>query len=221
MALLYGHTGRVLYSDGIDVPARLTKEGGLAVVDLHGKYADASDSGNLFLSSDQAAAAIGTAIPIYTSVTPVGDVLWNPAGSGVKMRLVSYHIAQVSGNPVVTPVYLMVRTGVGAEIATGAVFSAFAKTTPRNGNPGGGNASKTFSSNLGTCTLTTAGAITDFLLNMFGLPAITAQAIAFTSLNFDFDGKVSLLPGTAAWCAGTVASVAVYAKTWVWEECPL
>lgn len=221
MALLYGHTGRVIYTDGVDAPARLSNEGALMVAEQRGKYYDAVMRGNMFISTDQAAAAAGTAIPIFTSVTPVGDVLWNPAGSGFNMVLVSYHIEQVSGNPVVTPIFLMRVSGAGSEIATGAVFSAFAKTTPVNCLVGKGNSSKTFSSNVGTCTLTTAGAIAGVFYNMFGLPAITANAIAFNQLHHEFDGKVILPPGTVCYAAGTVASVALYQKTWVWEEVPV
>jgi hypothetical protein len=220
MAVIYGHTGRVIYTDNSDLPARLSNRGSLMTMPEAADYEDAVEGGGVFVSTDKAAAVIGTAIPIYSSVTPVGDVLWNPAGSGVDLIPVSYHIEQVSGNPVVTPVFLMARAGAGSEIATGAVFSAFAKTTPANAFFGKGKPSKVYSSNLGTCTLTTAGAIGDVLYNLFGLPAVTAQAIAFTQLDYDFKGRLRFPPGSVVWVAGTVASVALYQKTWVWKEVP-
>lgn len=221
MAVLYGHTGRVLYNDGVDAPARLSRHGALFTQDVGGKYADAVDDGRVFISADRTAALAGVAIPVYTSVTPVGNVIWNPAGSGVKIRPISFSIAQVSGNPVVTPIVLMHRLGAGSEIATGAVFTAFAKTTPVNALVGAGQASKVFSSNVGTCTLTAGGVIGDVLYDMFGLPAITAQAIAFTQLTEHFDGRMAFMPGTVIWVVGTAASVALYRQTWIWEEVPV
>lgn len=219
MAILYGHTGRVIYSDGADVPARLSNRGSLMTMPEASDYEDSVEGGRVFISTDKAAAVIGTAIPIYSSVTPVGDVLWNPAGSGVDLIPVSYHIEAVSGAPVVTPVFLMARAGAGAEIATAATFSAFAKTTPANAFFGQGKPSKVFSSNVGTCTLTTAGAIGDVHYSIFGLIAGATPLNVFPS-NHEFNGKLRFPPGSVIWVAGTVASVALYQKTWVWKEVP-
>ena len=45
----------------------------------------------------QTTTPLGLAIPLYTTVTPLGNALWNPAGSGVNCELINYNAARVSG----------------------------------------------------------------------------------------------------------------------------
>lgn len=162
---------------------------------------------------------LGLAIPIYTATAPVGNVLWNPQGSGVLVELISYTAAHASGTPAIFCPGAMVRQDTAAGTS---IFSAFAKTTADNGYAFGGNNSKINVSNAGTVT-STAGAAGDFK-RMFALAgnAVTdATAVSQPSVHHDFQGSLILPPGTVFYVAATLASVALYGQTVVWKEIPI
>lgn len=214
LSLLYGHTGEVLITDGVDAPLRLGNEGQALVSSLHGEYYELCKRGNLFISSTVVA---GLAIPISTSTAPV-SALWNPAGSGVNAVLLRFLCAYVSGTTVGGSIGLSRSVGAGAEIATGAVFTAFAKTTPINGLMERGKASKIFSSNAGTNTLTAAG--TWFYTMFEEYAAVATSAINSGFKDHDFKGALIVTPGVAVYPTGAAASGALLAQTWVWVEVP-
>jgi hypothetical protein len=167
----------------------------------------------------QTTTPLGLAIPIYTSVTPLGNVIWNPQGSFVLVELVSYDAAHASGTPAVFTAGLMVRRDTSAGTS---IFSAFAATTPDNGYLFAGTASKVQSSNAGTVTAS-AGAAGDFK-RMFALAAnavTDATAASQPSIHHEFNGTIILPPGTACYVAATLASVALYGQTIVWKEIPI
>ena len=202
-------------------------EGQLVVDQMHGKYYQANQKYGVFSSSNT---PLGTAIPIYTAVTPLGNVLWNPQGSGVKAVLAKYTAARASGTAAVFSVGLMARNGMGSVIATGAQITAFAETTPINGKlglvnsiagTGGGPTSRIKSSRAGTVTVT-AGVAAEWVETLGGT-GIEADATAngISLINHDFDGRIEVYPGTMVWLAATLASVALYATTIGWYEVPV
>lgn len=182
-----------------------------------GKYDAAAKRGRLF---HQTTTPLGLAIPIYTTVTPLGNVLWNPQGSGVRVKLVSYGAVYVSGTAAYGSIVLMAQDGFGSDLATGSKITAFADTDPDNALFGGGEVSKIRSSNAGTVTITAFGTGDAVrVLTSINLEAITATAHGNASEPMhDFDGQLSLMPGTLAFVGCRVASVALYAQTLVWEE---
>ena len=189
------------------------------VDNLHGRYYQAAKEGRVYHS---ATTPLGLAIPIYTSVTPLGNVLWNPQGSGVNAVLISYNAARVSGVEAFGTVGLIYRKISQSNLATAAPFSAFAETTPVNGLMGGGVPSACKSSNAGTCTLTAASAAGDFIRNFFGmLPVIDTSAVESPVKEITFDGTLILPPGGVIYVAASVASVALFAQDWTWEEVPV
>ena len=180
---------------------------------LHGPGYYAVKRGRVF---SQATTPLGLAIPIYTSTAPVGTVLWNPAGSDVNVILKEGDIEQVSGVTAFGAIGLMVRTGVPATLGTG--ITAFAATTPINGMPGKGQVSKINSSNAGTITVT-AGVAAEWIRALASIhPEIDSTARATTKTPLDFGDGLILPPGSLAWLACTVASVALFAAHLVWEE---
>lgn len=192
-------------------------DGHLLVKQDGGKYDAAVARGRVF---SQTTVVLGLAIPIYTATAPLGNVLWNPAGSGVGVKLIDYSASWVSGTAAYGGLALMAKGNMPAAIATGALITAFAETAPVNGLFGGGQASKIRSSNAGTVTVT-ALANGDAIqpLGSINLEAQTSTARGTISpLLFDFDGKIVLLPGTLAFVACRVASVALYCQTFRWEE---
>jgi hypothetical protein len=184
---------------------------------LHGKhYADAL-AGRVF---SQSCTPLGLAIPIYTATAIAGGMpIWNPPGSGVNVELISVNLARGSGTADFGAVGVMAREL--AAIATGAIMTALAETTPFNGKLFGGNKTKTRSSNAGTCTVS-AGVAGDWVrtLATINLEADTGTAHATSIAHFDFDGTLVVPPGVLVYLAATKASVALYASTVVWKEIP-
>lgn len=200
---------------------------------LHAPLYNTTRRGRVFCSSTT---PLGVAIPIYTSVTPLGNVLWNPIGSGVKAVLLDYSALYVSGASVNGVISLYARNGVGSVIASGAAagqFTAFADTVPVNGRmglvnsipgTGGGETSKVRSSNAGTCTFT-AGVAAEAVQHMFtynqALSASAQGTIPVLPATFDFRGRVHVYPGTVVWVASNLASVSLFAQSLSWEEIDL
>lgn len=202
---------------------------------LHGQYYNAAVGGRLFSSSTT---PLGVAIPIYTSVTPLGNVLWNPDGSGVNAVLVSYAASIVSGVGVQGAIGLMAKNGVGSvqsTVAASGPIITFTETTPVNANlngivsttvaagKGDGRASKVRSSSAGTNTFGTGYTpiASEWIRTMFVMPVNSAAVGQPVPVIYEFHGKVIVPPGSIVWVAATLASVALYAQTLDWEEVPL
>lgn len=185
---------------------------------LHGKhYADAV-AGRVF---SQSSTPLGLAIPIYTATAIAGGMpLWNPPNSGVNVELISVSLARGSGTSDFGAIGLLARQL--RAIATGELMTALANTTPDNALIFGGTASKTLSSNAGTCTVS-AGAAGDWKKTLFSmnLEADTGTAHPIAPAKEDFDGTFIVPPGTLVYLAATKASVALIASTVVWKEIPL
>lgn len=199
-------------------------EGHLVVDQLHGKYHQASKNARLFT---MATTPLGLAIPLYTSVTPLGNALWNPAGSGYKATLVRYTCGFASGTTAVIAIGMMGRNGLGSVIASGSQITAFAETVPVSGQfsvvnavggSGAGVVSRMKSSNAGTCTIS-AGVAAEWLETMGGSGvAAQATALGFNRIACDFDGRWVIYPGTMIWFAATLASSALFAQSLSWLE---
>lgn len=197
---------------------------------LHGKYFQAATGGRLFSITTT---PLGVAIPIYTSTAPVGNLLWNPDGSGVNAVLVSYSASIVSGVGVQGAIGLMARNGAGSAVATAAVLSAFAESRPVGANltgivstlvaagKGDDRVSRVRASAAGTNTLTTAPIAAEYIRNLMVMPVNSAAVGQPVPEIYEFEGRVIVPPGTIVWVAATLASVALYAQTLEWEEVPL
>lgn len=225
MATVTGQTvsgpGNVnLAANNTTVPFTQGRQGEQVISDMHSVYYNQAISGRVFHSTTT---PLGLAIPIYTSVTPLGNVLWNPSGSGVNAVLLAYNAAYASGTAALASFGLMGLTNMGSQIGTAAPFSAFAVTTPTNGLFGAGSTSAVKSSNAGTCTLTAASTAANFIMTIGGinLEAATGTAHGTIVSDFDFKGRFIIPPGCAVYVAATVASVALYTQTLSWYEAPL
>ena len=165
----------------------------------------------------QANTNLGLAIPIYTATAIVGGMpIWNPPGSGVNVELISYNLGRASGTSDFGSVSLLARPLTA--IATGALCTAFASTTPRNGFLGGGNVSKVFSSNAGTVTVT-AGAAGDTWRHMASHSAeADATATALHTETFWLHGTAIIPEGWLVYVVDTKATTALYAIDVVWKE---
>lgn len=193
------------------------KENESLVSILHGKHHADARAGRVF---SQSATPLGLAVPIYTATAIAGGMpIWNPPNSGVLVELISVTLGYGSGTADYGSVGVMAREL--SAIATGAIMTALAETTPFNGYLFGGNRAKTKSSNAGTCTVT-AGVAGDWVRTIasINLEAQTGTAHGTLVPHFDFDGTLIVPPGVLVYLAATKASVALYASTVVWKEIP-
>ena len=198
------------------------KPGPLLTADAHARYYEMAKNGRLFM---QTTTPLGLAIPIYTGTAPrVG--LWNPPDSGVVASIVGVSAQRASGTTVEFAAGIFAAFGVHS-VATGSFLTAFpgainvAKTNPINALLGGGEQSKVLSTASGTITAT-AWAAGDHVYPLFhSYAAIGTSTADGTPWDLDIAGKVNVLPGTFIAIAASVASVALYATTLVWEEVPL
>ena len=207
--------GHMNLSDGVQAGGvRQGRGGQLIVAGLHGKYYESARDGNVFI---QTTTPLGLAIPIYTSTAP-RCMLLNPSGSGKNAVLIRISAARASGTTVEFAAGLMRVLSVGAGPATGAPVSALPGTTPFNGLVGKGKTSQMISDFAGTIA-TTAGAAGDFFYSLFrSYAAIGTSTAGDGEMAHNFEGQVAVPPGVAIWLAASVASVALYATTLVWEE---
>ncbi len=183
-----------------------------------GKFDAAVGKGRVF---SQTTTPLGLAIPIYSATAIAGNVIWNPPGSGVAARMLRYNFGRTSGAAAFAAIGLSVREEMGADIATGSEITAFAQVVPTNALVGAGNKSKVRSSNAGTTTIT-AGVAAEFIHEIGVMtPEVDATTNAPRVNKYDFDGLVTLMPGTLAWVTATKASVALFSQSLIWEEVPL
>jgi hypothetical protein len=194
----------------------------LLTSDFHGRYYETARNGRLFFQTTTIA---GLAIPIYTGTAP-RVAIYNPPDSGVNVNLISISCQRASGTTVEFAAALFAAFGVQA-VASGGFITAFpgalnvAATPPKNALFNGGQASRVLSTASGTVT-STAWAAGDTLYALFhSYAAVSATAVDGAPWTHDFDGKVILPPATLVGLAGSVASVALYATTLVWEEVPV
>lgn len=208
------NAGPMKLGDGVQsIGLRQGNEGQLLVADLHGKYYEATKRGNIFI---QTTTPLGLAIPIYTGTAP-RCMLFNPPSSGKNAVLVRIAANRASGTTVEFTAGL--SRVASTAVATGAPIAALPGTTPFNGLVGSGNASKMISDFSGTITLTSAGVAADFFYSLFhSYAGIGTSAINDNPISHEFDGAVVVPPGMAIYLAASVASVALYATTLVWEE---
>lgn len=203
-------------------PLRVEPDGALTTTPLHGRYYAAAMAGRVFM---QTTTPLGLAIPIYTGTAP-RVAMWNPPDSGVNAVLIGISAQRASGTTVEFAAGLFAAFGVQA-VATGSFLTAFpgalntAKTLPLNAILGRGEASRVLSTASGTVTAT-AWAAGDHVYSLFhSYAAVGASTVDGTPWYHDFEGRVIVPPSCLIALAGSVASVALYATTLIWEEVPV
>jgi hypothetical protein len=197
---------------------------------MYGLHFQDTLAGRVF---SQTVTPLGLAIPIYTA-TAIGGAgicslpIWNPPNSNRIVELVQLDLNYGSGTADYGSIVLMAVPLLA--VATGALCTALATTTPINGLLGSGTASKVKSNNgAGTCTVTagTAGAPSETAPGVWrsladiNLEAQTGTAHGVGIHKYTFDGTVSVGEGWMIYLACTKASVALYASGIVWKEVQL
>lgn len=210
MAILFGTVAPPPNTSGVDnttVPVLAGKSGELINANLHGKWYTAAYRGRCFFMST---ATAGTIIPAQASSLVSTFTLWNPIGSGIIAELIAYQAAFEAVTEVVSDVSLWFQTSVGG---TNTALSALTALTLRSTNLGGAGVSAL----TGYSAATFAAALTKGPV-LFGPSGVTSTN---QQINYEFDGRIIVPPGTAITTAGNAAQTSATNQSLYWAEWPL
>jgi len=190
--ILEGKVGPVRRDYGDQSELRSGYEGQLVVSDLHGRYFEAALNGNMFVAQ---AATAGIAL-IVAATTGNHPTLWNPAGSGVVLEIVSLELVWISGVNAPGALYWHETNPAGSNIAaTGSPVITFTHVAQSNMFRGSEKVSKARWAPA-TCTFAVAPT---FLMGA-GI-SLNTMAAASTNAPFvlkrDYEGGFIVGPGVA------------------------
>lgn len=193
----------------------LGDERGLLTQHAAPKHYHLAKHGMLFSGSS---AATGLVLPIFSNTAQLFGV-WNPAGSGVNVSLLSIAASYVDTTGAAGGFALAINKNIGSALATGGI-SAFTEATPDKGIVGmgaqGGSRVR--------FTASAATTIAPVLWKQLGINQLVLTATDATNglLHFyrEFDGDTNFGPGNAVWMCGNIATLSKWAVTWTWAEIP-
>jgi hypothetical protein len=188
--------GPAILSDGVVDTVRMGKTGELIVAELHGKYALQTYRGNVFWACMLA----GVIFPAPAATAANVMTLANPAGSGKNMNLISFDMVFtiIPGTPLTGLYGLYVNTNVVAAAVTGTAIVPVPGLLGGKTVPVGTPLSTSTVPAAPTLLLPFGQKVTGEVVTAFPLPAMP-------SFHIEFDGKVSLAPGSAITPQQTVA----------------
>lgn len=213
---LEGTVGPQVLQDGALADVRLGRLGATIVTELHGKYLEETLRGNVF----HACSDTGVIFPAVAATAANVFTLYNPAGSGKNLSLVSFDMVATTINAtMVTGAYaLMVNTNVvAAAITVGTAITPIPGLVGTNNQP----VAKVFRG----ATLPAAPTIFwPFANKVTGGAATAIPIIGIPGFHIEFDGLVVLTPGTAitpqiVGTADTTNLTVICAARW--EELPV
>jgi hypothetical protein len=180
-----------------------------------GKYYSDVRQGNCYIGTTVAA---GTAYPITTD-TAMTFGLWN-VSTNKNAVLLSLNMGYTSGTIALGQVGLTIVHGGWA---LGTPISAFTDgtfgTTIRNALFGaGGNPISRFTPTAATIVAGAAAYWTGMSWATVAATPTDPQGVVFSH---DFDGRVILSPGQAAFLVGSVAQTGVFSASLMWQEVPV
>jgi len=202
--------------DGTTSNINLGRSNEALVAELHGKYYEQCYRGNLYYTTTTAA---GVALITSSTLTPTYS-LWNPAGSGKNVVLVSLAIAWGTVTAVAGGVVWTATTNAGSGISSTAPFVAFGSGTAINANLGSGKVAQLRCATGGTTTLVAAATLfrtTGIAVGSTSLAGATAWWVA----KEDYDGSMIVAPGNAIHLMASTALAATCCITTAWYEAAL
>lgn len=204
-------------ADGIIVKARGSKEGAQVATELHGKYYEAAMRGRLFTASTVIA---GVVIPVAAATLNSKFTIWNPAGSGVNVELISFTTGLDTATQVVNGWGMLVQRNLTA--TSGIPTSGTAAATGLLGISGTAKAAaytQLTLTNVAIPGVTAATAVPIPLYPMFSSGATTAAGIFECTHNFD--GRLILGQDSLGAVCTTVAAAAQNFCSVIWAEWPV
>lgn len=220
MALNQILTGVQNNPDGQIVSARAGKDGEAVVSELHGKYYSSAYRNNVFISTTIIA---GKAIPFAAAtLAATGLTLWNPAGSGKNVELISYSLGLDSATIIVNTVGLLIQKNLSSTSGVpNTLTAAYAACLgPGNTTPASGVYTVATLTNVAVPGVSAATAVPIPLYPMFTFAATAAATCA--DLTHNFDGKLILPPDSLVSTCTTVTGgqTAAFAAI-IWAEYPI
>ena len=205
-------------SDSTTTKARGHKYGGQVVTELHGKYAEAGLRGRIFIGSTLIA---GVVIPVAAATLNSKFTLWNPAGSGVNVELISFTTGLDTATQVVNGMGLLIQRGLstGAGIPTSLTAITALPLGIVNAGSKAGVYSQATLTNVAIPGVSAATAVPIAYYNCFSSGATTAAGIYDCTHNFD--GRVWLAPDDLVAACTTVAAAAQNQVGIIWAEYPI
>lgn len=202
-----GPVGVQALGDGVIAKGRYGKSGEVMASDLHGRYFETCRVGNLYVSY------VATVATSLAATATIGNMVWNPAGSGIRVYLTKWTSQIVATSASCT----------GIAIAVG-----FQSTTPTT------TTASTFSGKLDvSSTVAVVGKAISYSIATVLTAPLTAvvlhhntAAIATTGediISGDLEGSIVLEPGGfATMCAlGAAAAASAHTSSLMWVEVPL
>lgn len=172
------------------------------------KYYDDVIAGDVFIGST---AVAGVAYPISTG-TSVTFVVWNTDAN--KVAVIMRVTAGYTSGTIALGVLGLANQAVGFQIATGSPLTAATLGTPKNALLGSGKAS-TMSFIPATATLAAGGTACAWSGRSHE-SATGAEPIS--SVDWDVDGSVIVMPGQICFVCGSVAQTGIFTMSMWWKE---
>lgn len=199
-------------NDNVQFQTRGTKDGGLAVQELHGIYYEAALRGNVFHASTVIA---GKVVLVAAATLAAVFTVHNPLSSGKNLELIDFTWGPTSATDVVNTVGLLIQRGLTP--GAGVPSSTTAGSVHRLGLAGATNVGLFYS----VATLTNVaipGAVGSVVPIPF-YPLISNGATSDTNahdLRHEFKGKIILEPDSlVSVCTNvTTATIATMAMSW-------
>ena len=203
-------------ADGTTSSLNFGRSNEALIGELHGKYYLQCYRGNLYYTTTTAA---GVAISTSSTLTPTYS-LWNPAGSGKNVVLVSLAVGWDATSSVAGGIVWTATTNAGSGISSTAPFVAFGTGTAINANLSSGKAAQLRCATGGTTTLVAAATLYRTTGISFGSTAVTT-ASAWWVAREDYDGTMIVPPGNAIHIMGSTAVAVTCCITTAWYEAAL
>lgn len=207
MATLAGNVGPQLQQAGtINVPVRLDSFGAIVTSGLRGKYAEHAARGGVYSSY------VATVATSLAATASIGNIVWNPPGSGVRLELLRW-VSQIVATSATC-------TGI-------AVAGGYQTTTPTSTT----GATTTGSTRISAVALTAGKALAFSIATVLTAPIIirplhhNTAAIATVgedTQSGDFDGEITVDEGGfVVLCAlGAAAAASGHTSGLIWAEMP-
>jgi hypothetical protein len=204
--LLTRKVGPIRRDYGDETDGRAGYEGQAIVSNHHGWYHEACLNGNMFVAANAAAGLI-LSVAGTAGGTPT---LWNPAGSGVELEIISLEMTWVSGTNIPGAVDWYITNPAGGNIAaTGSPICTFTHVDPVNCLLGSEKKSKA----KWAPAVNTFAAVPTFLMGA-GISLATFAATGVVppwAILRVYDGGLIVGPGVAlSLCSGQASATGVF-----------
>lgn len=185
------------------------------VQQAHGAMQNALEEGRLFFGTNAVAG-----LALVTTATGGGHpTLWNPANSGVNIRIHSLEISVIDGTNAVGSLGWYKTLSTGSAVATGAPIATFTNVAPSPCLVGGSFVSKVYWAPT-TNTFTAAPVFhANIPLNLYPITQTTAWGGLIYQIPYGDISPLGIAPGAAlSICSINATTTSKVITKVVWEE---